>query len=269
MKKLLLLLAVFPTIVHSQSISLDSLHREFERYLTGPRQPDIHANGETYTQFELKFEPDSESLLAGFAADNRRVIEYIGEHYHDLKNDYFLGHLDARSRFPSEVVDSQWRNLYFEFLTQLMVRYLTSKQQLMIEGVSLEDRSKITISHLQLSAAKFFYPDRVGFDGTILWHVCSGINGYMNAPPPREPMLEAFAFSVVYDHFTSPNDPISDEFDKAMKEAHNLNISDDNQSRLIRAQGFVFGFMAQDPILAKEIREMYAEKKDWLTFELN
>jgi hypothetical protein len=268
MKKLLLLLIVIPTIAHAQSISLDSLHHEFERYLTGPRQPDIHANGETYTSFELKFEPDSRSLLASFAADNGRVIEYLGVHYHDLKDEYLCWRHPGPDRFLSAVADSQYRNLYFENLTQLMARYLKAKQHITVEGLDLNSKPSLTFGEMQTAVAKFFYADGSIFPGgSFGYHVCIGINGYMRAPHPRNMMLEAVAFSVVYEPSGVRND-LMDEMDNAINVAKNLELSGDDTTKFLREQGAVMGIMSQDPILAKDIRDIYAEKKDWLTFEL-
>jgi hypothetical protein len=158
MKKLLLLLIIIPTIVRSQSISLNSLHREFDRYLTGPKQPGFRVQGQNFWPVELKFKPDSESFLACFAADNRLLLDYIGGHYFALRDLYLCEHWGDTGRLHSVVADSQWRNLYFESLTELMARYLASKQHLTIEGITLGERPKLSLQLLQTFAAKFFIP---------------------------------------------------------------------------------------------------------------
>ncbi len=66
-----------------------------------------------------------------------------------------------------------------------------------------------------------------------------------------------------------PHDPIMGDLSDAIKVAESLNLSDDYDVKLLRAQGVVWGIMSQDAFLEKAIRDMYAEKKDWLTFEMN
>src|ERR1019366_2957351 len=99
MKKILFLVLAFPSFVRAQNISLDSLHREFERYLTGPKQPEISIDGETFTPYEIKFEPTPESLFASFATDNQRLLEYLGSNYISLKDEYIYWHKSDSARF--------------------------------------------------------------------------------------------------------------------------------------------------------------------------
>jgi hypothetical protein len=271
MKKLLLLLIVFPTIAHAQSISLDSLHREFERYLTGPKQPDIQIDGKTYQTIGLKFEPAPGSLLTDFAHDNYRVVEYIGTNFTALKDEYLYWHDSDSARFSKgkELPDSLWRNLYFERLTQLMDRYLQVKEHRSVDGIELNTRPKLSFAYLQDYTAKFYYPDSIQPNGGIRTHICVGFNGYRDAAPPRNLMLEAVAYSVANEHTMIPHDPIMEELSNAITAAESLNLSDDYDVKLLRAQGVVWGIMSQDAFLEKAIRDMYAEKKDWLTFELH
>src|ERR1051325_11407154 len=124
MKILVVLLLCVSSNAFARSITLDSLHHEFEHYLSGPKQPPIVFEGHSYDQYELKFEPDPTSLLAAFAKDNKRVLQYFGSNYSELQGEYLYSHRSDSARFHTMVADSQWRNLYFERLTQLMARYL-------------------------------------------------------------------------------------------------------------------------------------------------
>ena len=268
MKKIFFLLAILPSLANAKNITLDSLHHEFERYLTGPKQPSITIENHTYEIVELKFEPDSGTLLYGFSADNRPILDYLGMNYNSLKDEYLFWHKDDSARFPKMLADSQWRNLYFERIIQLLARYLDAKQHLTVEGLVFNSKPKLTENFLQAFAAKFYYPDSIQPDGGIRTHICIAFNGYRDAAPPRNLMLEAVAYSIVNEHILIPADPISDELGNAIKAAGLLNLSDDRAVKLLRAQGVVWGIMSQSPFLEKAIRDMYAAKKSWLTFEL-
>ncbi len=198
MKKLLLLLLIFPSIIHAQSITLDSLHREFERYLTGPKQPDVEIEGKTYQTHRLKFQPATGTLLAAFTKDNSRILLYLGMNFRALKDEYLYWHDSDSVRFSKgkELPDSVWRNLYFERLTQIMVRYLQAKEHLSIDGIVLNHKPIVSCSYLQAYVAKFYYPDSIQPNGGIRTHICIGFNGYRDAAPPRNLMLEAVAYSI-------------------------------------------------------------------------
>jgi hypothetical protein len=266
MKKLFLLLIAIPSIIHAQSISLDSLHHEFERYLKGPQESEIRPG--IFTPMEIKFEPKQNTLLADFAKDNHRIIEYLGTNYSALKDEYLYWHDSDSARFPKVLADSQWRNLYFERLTQLMARYLASKEKIELHGLEFRNKSILSFSSFQTVAAKFYYPDSIQPNGGIRTHICIAFNGYRDAAPPRDLMLEAVAYSIAIEHAMIPHDPIMGELSDAIKAAESLNLSEDYDVKLMRAQGVVWGIMSEDPFLEKAIREMYDEKKDWLTFEL-
>jgi hypothetical protein len=188
-----------------------------------------------------------------------------------LKDEYIYWHKSDSARFlrGKELPDSVWRNLYFERLAQIMDRYMQIKEHLSVDGIMLNTRPKLSLAYLQAYAAKFYYPDSIQPNGGIRTHICIAFNGYRDAAPPRNLMLEAVAYSVVNEHILIENDPISDELDNAIKTAGLLNLSEDREVKLLRAQGVVWGIMSQDAFLEKAIRDMYAEKKDWLTFEMN
>ena len=243
--------------LNAQSITLDSLHKEFERDLTGPKD------------WRLEFQPPENTLLSSFARDNARVIEYLAINYSALKDEYLFWHPQDSSRFsPLVASDSQWRNLYFERLSQLMGRYLKSQNHIEVLGLQFKDRPKLAISQLQTYAAKFFYPDSIRPDGSIQTHICVGFNGFRDATRARNLMLEAVAYSVINEHVMIPRDPLLHVLDSGLEMCSLLNLSSDNNVKLLRAQGVVWAVAAQNAYLRSILQQMYDAKKDWLTFEL-
>ncbi len=276
MKKFLLIAIFLSTNAQAQTISLDSLHREFNRDFIFSREPFKPPPGSPldtwskagFVAYDLRFVPADGSLLAGFEKNNHWLIEYIITNFVALKDEYLYWHNTDSTRFASIVQDSQWRNLIFERLTQIMARYLQAKQHLAIENFKLNKEPQISEAFLQAYAAKFFYPDSILPNGTIGTHICSGFNGFHDAAPPRNLMLEAIGYSVVYGHIMLPNDELMRELDQALEQLSLLNLPDDKNTKLLRAQGVVWEFMSQDPFLEKAIRDMYAEKKGWLPFKM-
>jgi hypothetical protein len=250
----LVLLAQTNSGARPVKITLDSLHYDFEKYLSGP------------DSLFIKFNPPKNTLLYDFYQDNKWLVEYFGTNYQGLKIEYEKRNSLEPSRFGKHVADSQYRNLVFERCLPLVIRYLKVQNNLEVENVNISERPKFKEQTIQSYAVKFFYPDFITPQGYIASHICIGINGLQD-DEKRILMIEAFCFQVINPRIKEGTS-LWDDFSEATDIMGNMRLSQEKDKKLLRAQGVVWGIMDKSHALTEAIWAEYKRMKDWLPFEM-
>jgi hypothetical protein len=156
------------------------------------------------------------------------------------------------------------------------------------KGVQLAAASKtraprVTWSGLTNVAVRFFYPDGVKPDGKLQSHVCVSLNGLRELPARsaltassvpksqgmrRDHAVEAFAYAAIMEEMRRPKHGLEAEYLRALKLANALELSSDETTRVQRAQGVVWGLMAQSRALKLTLADGYRRMRPVLAFEL-
>lgn len=118
-------------------------------------------------------------------------------------------------------------------------------------------------------AARFFYPDEILANGHIQAHVCVSINGITDMQRGRDPSLEAFAFSAIFDDLDHQRFDVDADFRNASRIMNSMDLSAEPTARLQRAQGVMWGYMVRSERLRRVLAAKYARARNYLPFRFD
>lgn len=129
-------------------------------------------------------------------------------------------------------------------------------------------RRRVSVQRAQDVASRFFYPDAILPNGRIQSHVCVAINDVIDMQGGRDPALEAFVYSAIFEDLDHPRFDVSADFEASSRLINRMDLSSDSTLRLRRAQGVMWGRMVESARLRRLIRAAHARDRSYLPFEL-
>ncbi|MEO8335200.1 MAG: hypothetical protein ABI664_09515 [bacterium] len=117
-------------------------------------------------------------------------------------------------------------------------------------------------------AARFFYPDEILPNGRIRAHVCVSINGIADMQRGRDPAMEAFAFSAIFDDLDRGRFNVDADFREASRMMNAMDLAAAPTVRLQRAQGVMWGYMLRSERLRRVLAAKYARARHYLPFRI-
>lgn len=227
-----------------------------------------HTYGEkVYLSFDTDTLPTAHPL-AGLVNDKHHFLLYLVEHGAGIEVKDLSAHARDSVELRTYFLERLRNSARFDTLFLPIVdRYLRSRGGDLV-GYEPPPRKQVALEDLMRVAVRFFYPDAVLPDGTIQSHICVGINGLRDFPGGRDPLLEAFGYSAIFQDLLRPRFNVEEEYDVVRREMNELGLSTDPEVRLARAQGFMWGRMMQSERLRDVLRAEYRRLRDVLPFEL-
>ncbi|HEX8903814.1 MAG TPA: hypothetical protein VF771_03175 [Longimicrobiaceae bacterium] len=221
-----------------------------------------------YAAFTLVLDTlPSGDVLAPLFNRNERYFKYLAQH---APTPGFLALVGER-RWEigplRAVYDSLLRHdsAYNAAITATAGRYLASRGKSLAGYDPARPLPVVSMDEVVRVAVRFFYPDVIQPDGTILTHVCVNLNGVRDLRGPHHPALEAFLFDAIF-QATDPGMPLEAEWKRIGAEMNRAGLSGDTTVLLGRAQGFFWSRMEPSPVLRQTIRAEYERRRDFLPF---
>lgn len=129
-------------------------------------------------------------------------------------------------------------------------------------------KDTVTVDEMLNIAVKYFSIVRLTEEGYYVAKICVGTNDIRKTEATRQPLLEAFCFSVILEDVKTGQDGIYQEFINAIKELYEVHLGIDPQEKLLRAQGALFFLMRNNERLQKMLVEAYEKDSNSLPFIL-
>jgi hypothetical protein len=129
-------------------------------------------------------------------------------------------------------------------------------------------KDTVSMDRLMNIAVKYFAILRLNPEGDYMGKVCTGMNLLQKSEKNKRPQLAAFCFSSIMKNYQTTEFSMYDEFVKAIKELYKVNLGDDKDEKLLRAQGGMFLLMRNNENLKKMLVNEYEKKKEYLPFVL-
>ena len=207
-----------------------------------------------------------EHFLHDFVDGNYWLIHYLQANR--TKTDF--GKLqDLRDR-PAALAEHYDRALvedddFNASLLTLVGRYLGSRGMELV-GHSNAAKETITADQLTGIAVRFFFPTAITEEGRIKASICAGLHGLRDFEGERDLMLEAFCYEAIFNELGSRQYGMLDEFRSILGRVRGLQLSNDKEMKLNRAQGAVWALLASSDTLREVLSNAYQSKRGILPF---
>lgn len=257
----LLLSAAAPA--SGDTIPLSQLRAEYQNII---RLEQTQHDGESFTGLDVD-SLAAEHPLSEAVNSNRHYLLYLAQHatrpsfsefatserpFAEVREDYYAV-LEGDSTFNAAV-------------QPLFGRYL-NERGVVVDGYDhSRPRSAVRMEDVINVAVRFFYPDTILQDGSIEGHICASINGVQDFQGTRDLALEAFAYSAIFRDIFQPKHDVRREYNRVKALMNQVGLSSDPEVRLTRAQGMMWGHMAQSQQLRAALLEEYQAKREYLPF---
>lgn len=187
--------------------------------------------------------------------------------YLDYLRTHFTGALDHEALMALE--DSTLlQSRYIEFLQQDSLFQATLAPWMAhYQGTDVA-KDSLSMDQLLNVAVKYFTINRITPEGYYSGKVCAGINGIQTTLSKRQPHVEAFCFQAIRNNMQSEEFPLYDEFVKGIRKLYQVELGQDPDEKLLRAQGVMYFYMRNNAVLQDLLRKEYEAKKELLPFAL-
>jgi hypothetical protein len=126
-----------------------------------------------------------------------------------------------------------------------------------VEGIRPPAARSIPLSDLTRIAARFFYVDEITPEGRARARICVGINGLRDAPFPRDPLLEAIAYSAIMRDWETDRRVMPD-FTRTLRQLRQTSPPSDGDAALSRARVAMWSEMNKSAPLADILKKEVA-----------
>jgi hypothetical protein len=212
--------------------------------------------------------PSPPHPLAPFVRENERWLSYLLQHGRGFELEVLVGarrdSVTLQRRFAARLAgDSTFNAVVLPAATA----YLRRAGPHVTDVRAPAQKQVIPMERAIQIAVRFFYPDIIT-EERILTHVCTVINAVKELGPPRNLAFEALAFSAIMGEVTrGDSSRLEADFAPARLLMNKLDSrGTPDEVRLNRAQGVMWGLMAQSPRLREVLALEYAAKADFLPF---
>lgn len=210
---------------------------------------------------------DSQAVLSrlcdSFLSENFLLIDYMLK---DLMVTY-LKTRDQSIKEPDEIIAR-----YTIFINEnkekldpvisMFASYLRWKGQ-EITGIEASSKQEITLSEFKAMAVRNILPLKYSDKGQIMYKICVAGEGFIDYDA-RNAVLEAFTFDTVMNALK--NDSLKAIIDKPVHVIKELNLSNDIDTAVKRAQGVFWALLFIDAEFQKLLMDEYQKKKAYLPF---
>ena len=209
----------------------------------------------------------AEHPLANLVNNNYHFFLYLAQHGTEVHlEDLYRRKLDweelQRTFYTNLRTDERFNGIVLD----VVARFLQSRDQTLV-GFVQQPSYRLPIEDAVRVAVRFFYPFRV-VRGEIQSYVCVGINGLLDYPGGRDLVLEAFAYSAIFHELLEPKYDVRVDYEHAKTMMNGLSLSSDEETRLLRAQGLMWGYMAQSERLRQVLLAEYQRTRVYLPFDI-
>lgn len=185
--------------------------------------------------------------------------------------DYLLTHFISREKYSELHTISDSMQLKQDFVNILKKDSLFNSLMTELADKTVNkssDKDSVNIDDLVNIAVKYFAILDINDEGHFSTRICTGFNLIKETEIDRNPHLEAFAFSSIMKNLSSEEYNLYHDFVNAVRKIYKLNLGTGKEDILLRAQGALFMFMAENSKLEKMLKDEYNKQKDHLPFIL-
>ncbi|NVK27421.1 MAG: hypothetical protein HWE14_05220 [Flavobacteriia bacterium] len=165
-----------------------------------------------------------------------------------------------------EDMDSMDRQAaFFEKFEQDTFRYAALVEwNSKLNGESGKDT--VTTRDVMNLAVKYFSIIGLTPEGYYRGKVCAGWTEIPVTESKRDLLLEAFAFSAVFEHSMPSEFDVIEEFKTGLRKLYQLELGTDPEEKLMRARGALYMAMLDSEVLLELLQSEYEERKETLPF---
>ncbi|SFC03380.1 hypothetical protein SAMN05421780_102340 [Flexibacter flexilis DSM 6793] len=202
---------------------------------------------------------NNKNCLSPLINQNPVFIDYLFQNF--SKNTYYQllkNEKDSSSIQKKGIVALQSDSLFGAVMTELLAK--TADQQL--------PKDTVTFDGLLNIAVKYFSILRISDEGYYVAKICVGLNDIKKTESKRQPFVEAFCFSSIFNSIDNEEFDMQKEMAETLRELYALHLGVDKNERLLRAQGAAYMLLRRNEKLQKLLRKEYEAQKTLLPFVL-
>lgn len=196
--------------------------------------------------------------LPEYYKNNKGFFDYLLINYSNVEMNLFKDKKDSISiqNTFSEALkkDTNFRRTISEFDSLIIFKN--------------KEKDTITWNRLFGIGAKFFIIPRLTRQGYYMAQICVGTNTYLNTESDRLPLVEAFCFVTIFEHLEDGEYNLQNEMIKAVKKLYSVNMGNNDEEKLLRAQGALFMLMFENEALRNCLRNAYSKNYSYMPFIL-
>ncbi len=188
-----------------------------------------------------------------------------------LHIDYLLTHFITRENYSELQTISDSLKLEQMFLKALRKDSLFNSLMTELTNKTVNksiDKDSVNIDDILNLAVKYFAILDINDEGHYSTRICTGFNLIKETETDRNPHLEAFAFSSIMKNLSSEEYNLYHDFVSAVRKIYKLNLGSEKNDILLRAQGALFMFMAENSKLESMLIDEYKKRQNYLPFKL-
>lgn len=133
---------------------------------------------------------------------------------------------------------------------------------------AIQDKPSYDFDEIMDVAVKFIKIIDSDKEGSYVLKVCVGVNDLDKTQTERYADIEAFCFMTILHAYLNEEDPLKDEIENEFYKVAYINMGNDKEERILRAQGALIVLMHQNQALKKALVEEYETNKGILPFSL-
>jgi hypothetical protein len=204
-------------------------------------------------------ESNKKSCVSDLINNNTMFVDYLLTNFSSNSNTTDLLKItDSISLHKKYISDLKKDSLFNAVMTELVSKT--------VENSTTKDT--VTFDNLLNIAVKYFSVMKLNYEGNYVGKVCAGLNDIKKTEKERKPFIEAFCFSSILKHYRSGEFSMYDEFVKSIRELYKVNLGNDKDEKLLRAQGAMYLLMRNNENLKKMLLSEYQTNKTYLPFVL-
>lgn len=254
--------AVRNEAVPADTLTVDEVKRSYAEIFALKRDD----QGRTY--FALgEGEPvlPADHPLADLVRGNEFFFSYIIRNWTGLDDAAMAAFASDTAMFPENVYAAlREDSLLSRVFLPIVARFLESRGGNLIGYEAGDEPTSVPMDRALNVAVRFFYPDGVEDDGSLTAHVCVGINGLLDLEGTRDPYLEALAYLAINKEMLDSRHGVVERFLEVYNEVNALELSTDDETKVVRAQGAMWAGMQGSSELRTALLEEASRIAAWL-----
>lgn len=193
--------------------------------------------------------------LSVVARDHERLLMFLLTNYSDIDFQHLRrSTVQEASRYLTASIRKSDR--LASVMLPLVVPILQKRGDT-VEGIRPPAPRVISLSNITRIAARFFYVDEITPDGKARARICVGVNGLLEAPFPRDPLLEAIAYSAIMRDWEGDR-VVMPDFTRTLRQLKQTSSQGDRDTALSRARAAMFAEMSKSAPLADILKKEVA-----------
>lgn len=230
----------------------------------------VTVQGRTFFSFSHEIQELEDShILSELINDNEFFFLYMITNWTLITDKQEKTSYEDSLSFPKNYYDLLKQDSTFnDIFLPIVINYLETKD-IKVENYSdFLEKQTMSIERILGTASRFFYPDGIGKNGGIRAYVCVGINGLKDLEEGRNAYIEALAYSAINQEMIEPKFNVRDSFVKNFNYMNSLDLSNDDDLKIQRAQGVMWAMMYKEDSLKNALIHEFEKVKSWIPFVL-